>query len=74
MDNKYFTYEHGIIKVKIDSDMSNRILSEIHAITDMLNEILNPIICQVILMDNNLFFYDGMDYYPINENFDTTIY
>lgn len=73
IDNEYFTFKDGIIKVKIDSDMSNRTLSEIHIITDMLNEIL-PEGCQVVLMDNYLYFADGMDRYPIDEGFDTTIY
>jgi hypothetical protein len=71
--NKYFTFEHGIIKVKINSSMYDRTLSEIHIITDMLNEIM-PDGCQVVLQDDKLYFYDGLDYYPIDENFDITIY
>ena len=74
MNNKYFTFKNGIITVKINSDMSNRTLSEVNAITDMLNEILHPIDCQAVLRNNQLCFYDGLDYYPIDENFDTTIY
>jgi len=54
--------------------MSNRTLSEINTITSMLNDILRFIDCQVILVNNNLCFFDGMSYYPINEGFDTTIY
>ena len=73
-DNQYFTYKNGIIKVKINADMNNRTLSEINTITDMLNDILHPINCQAVLKDNQLCFYDGMGYYPIDEHFDTTIY
>jgi hypothetical protein len=73
MDNQYFTFENGIITIKIDSDMSNRTLSEIHTITDMLNDIM-PNGCRVGLDGVNLYFFDGDDKYPINEHFDTTIY
>jgi hypothetical protein len=73
MDNKYFTFKGGIITVKIDANVSNRTLAEIYNIIDLLNSVM-PNSCRVGLEDTILYFFDGDDKYPINENFDTTIY
>jgi len=73
MDTEYFTFKDGIITVKISSNVSDRTLTEINNIIDTFNKIL-PGNCQVVLQGNNLYFSDQVDYYLIDENFDTTIY
>jgi len=74
IDNKYFTFENGIIRVKISADMLHRPMSEIYEIEYLLNEIL-PESCFTEVIDGSMYFIDPYgDKYPIDENFDTKIY
>ena len=73
MENKYFTFKNGIIRSKIQSDASNRTLAELNEIVDTFNSIM-PEGSQVVVNKMTLCFYDGFDYYPLEDGFDTTIY
>jgi len=73
-DNEYFSFENGIIKVKIDSDMSNRTMSEVYKIEHLFNNVL-PSDCYVDIDNMIMYFVDPWgDKYRIEECFDTTIY
>jgi hypothetical protein len=73
MENKYFTYKNNIIRSKISSDASNKTLSELNTIVDTFNSIM-PEGTQVVVNKMELCFYDGFDYYPLEDGFDTSIY
>jgi hypothetical protein len=73
IDNKYFNFSKGIITVKISSDMSQRTMEEVYKIEHLFEEII-PACCYIAVNDNIMYFCDPYDDYPIDENFDTTIY
>ena len=74
IDNKYFNFSKGIITVKISSDMSSVTMDEVNTIKHAFTDVL-PACCYIKMDENIMCIHDPYgDDYPIDENFDTTIY
>lgn len=73
LDNEYFTFKDGIITVKISSDMSKKTMDEVYKIQHALTDII-PACCYIKVIEKTMYFCDPYGQYPIDENFDTTIY